>query len=645
MFSFFRSVRNVLLSLTLFFFLVLVTIGVTGSSIGVFLSGNKNFPNDFQHISGGMRGIRSDEWLCWTPEAIGQVNHTPQFPIINKNLGPDGQNMLVIGMTSVPVKHVTALARPATWGYFFLPLRQALAWHWWFPLFACLISLTWMMLILIPSRLWLALCTSAFFCSSAYVAAWSFWPAYCVFFCALAFCLFIKLLEQGSFLKIIPISIALGITASGFALFLYPPWQIPLAYLFVGITVAHLYSEKLYKSVRVIHLIGLAVSALVCAIILFSFWMDAKEAIHAMMSTVYPGQRAAEHGGGLPLWRIFCGFLNLGTLYVDGAGVTNQSEISSFLLLYPVLIIHGIIMFFKRRIAVLDVVLILFLVFGFTYQFVGIPMWLANISQFSRVPSARLDLAMGLATMVLIAASFSYKIEARRIFKLNGWLSCAITLLISIALAGCLFWEPKPLLAQIPVSLTYLAFFGIFSITYAFFARKWVHFYAMVLVWNFATSLPFNPLSIAPSKVDISKGISESIKGGGARILVIGTQIEPMFFMASGHSVTNGVFYYPQSSIWASLDPKGEFKNITNRYQHLFFFLEPAAIKEGYRLKTPQPDVVQVYLSPASFDFTKVPADYILCPIEKHSLLSFSSYLRFIAADANWAIYQVIRNG
>lgn len=43
--------------------------------------------------------------------------------------------MLVVGMTGVPVAHISAVAKPATWGFFLFDLRQALAWYWWFPFF------------------------------------------------------------------------------------------------------------------------------------------------------------------------------------------------------------------------------------------------------------------------------------------------------------------------------------------------------------------------------------------------------------------------------------------------------------------------------------------------------------------------------
>ena len=38
--------------------------------------------------------------------AISQVYHYPKSPIVNNNWGSDGHNMLVVGMTGVPVAHI-----------------------------------------------------------------------------------------------------------------------------------------------------------------------------------------------------------------------------------------------------------------------------------------------------------------------------------------------------------------------------------------------------------------------------------------------------------------------------------------------------------------------------------------------------------
>ncbi|HEY4299159.1 MAG TPA: hypothetical protein VGM85_22015, partial [Paraburkholderia sp.] len=160
-------------------FAICVGLGVSGSSIHEAEGGGLPIRGiESTVFANASQAIRSDEWLVLSPMAIGQTRHVPAFPVVNTNLGPDGQNMLVVGMTSVPVLGVAALGRPATWGYFFLPLPQAMAWHWWFPVFACILGLWACFTVLFPGQWRTGFVLSLCFVMSPYVVAWSYWPAY-----------------------------------------------------------------------------------------------------------------------------------------------------------------------------------------------------------------------------------------------------------------------------------------------------------------------------------------------------------------------------------------------------------------------------------------------------------------------------------
>src|ERR1051325_8040672 len=63
------------------------------------------------------RYIRWDELAVATPYCLSQMAQHPRFPVINQSIG-NGQNMLISPYT--PVWHITELARPPPWGFFFL---------------------------------------------------------------------------------------------------------------------------------------------------------------------------------------------------------------------------------------------------------------------------------------------------------------------------------------------------------------------------------------------------------------------------------------------------------------------------------------------------------------------------------------------
>ncbi|MBX8492168.1 hypothetical protein K5D34_11170 [Pseudomonas cichorii] len=166
-------------------FMLFTALGLTGSSLDLGVRQSAFIESDMTRVWGYEQPIRSDEWMVLTPMAIAQSQHVPRYPVVNSRLGLDGQNMLVTGMTGLPIAHVSSLAKPAIWGFFVFDLKRALAWYWWFPVFGCFLALAHVLHTLSPGRWRQSFLFSLLFVSAPYVVAWSFWPAYAVFFPAL----------------------------------------------------------------------------------------------------------------------------------------------------------------------------------------------------------------------------------------------------------------------------------------------------------------------------------------------------------------------------------------------------------------------------------------------------------------------------
>ena len=331
-----------------FSFLVFLGMGLTGSSLSTGLQQSTFIHADMVNIAGQSQPIRSDEWLVLTPLAIAQFNHIPSNPIINTNHGENGQNMLIVGMTGVPVHHISAIVKPATWGYFVFDLKRALAWNWLFPIFSCLIALWAVVSIVIPGHWRASFLISLLFSSSPYVVGWSNWPAYAVFFPSLIFVCANFVLRTDSTIKKLVLSILLGLTFAGFVLVLYPPWQICLTYVFIALILGVVIRDRLYKSFNFSSLCAVLLAVLVAAAILLPWWLDAKGAIEAMEGTVYPGQRTTVVGGTLTLSSFLRGFTNIVTLQSVSSPFTNQSEVASFQYLLLPLALLFIIRFFQK---------------------------------------------------------------------------------------------------------------------------------------------------------------------------------------------------------------------------------------------------------------------------------------------------------
>jgi hypothetical protein len=115
-------------------FLLLVACGITGNPVGLIRSFGISEPVGEKLLLFRYRPIRTDDFIAHgSASAVSNYNHTPRFPLINRNTGLSGRNMLFLHDWGAPVLHPAVLLKPAVWGFFFLDLRRALAWYWFFP--------------------------------------------------------------------------------------------------------------------------------------------------------------------------------------------------------------------------------------------------------------------------------------------------------------------------------------------------------------------------------------------------------------------------------------------------------------------------------------------------------------------------------
>ncbi|HWQ27109.1 MAG TPA: hypothetical protein VN367_10080 [Chlorobaculum sp.] len=642
----------VALSVLLCSFFGLVAFGVSGSSMKTTIDNSTFIRHDLVSLIGKSRGIRGDEASVNTPMAIGQYNHTPRFPVVNTHIGPEGQNMLVIGLSGMPVSHFSALSKPATWGFFFLDLRQALSWYWWFPVFGCLLSLWGVLNLVFPGRWRLMLALSAAFTFSPYAVAWSFWPAYAVFFPSVSLLIVLFSLKQRSLLRLLPLSVLLGLSLAGFVLVLYPPWQVTLGYLFLFFFVGVVIRDRLYAGVTLWHGLMIAIAVVTAGLILYSWWHDARFAVNAMLQTVYPGQRLMVPGGDVEPFSLVKGVSNIITLH-KSFHYSNASEMASFVyVIIPLLLSVAAALFSARRADPLAICLMLFVMTVFIYQYVGIPAALAKLSLWGRSTTTRADLALGLAQICLIAFSLTGRegsVHERFPFLSNRLFQYAMPVLWSGFLLF-LFWrltlrfEPIHgnmfLMVWIVVTI-YIALTGLSS-WYLLTGRS----RSFVIVYCFLTfsiSLPFNPLIRAPGIFALKPGF-QPVNDGGGRVLVMDNSAsQAMMLMAAGQPVLNGVHYYPQAILWHRLDPSGSKETVYNRYQHLCFDDGRFPDASAFRIENPNIDVVRVIVDGSGFDFRSLPADAVVVPDPTASALARNSTLSLGSSNYGWRTYRVRR--
>lgn len=630
----------------------LVALGMSGSSLRLQADKCTFVRHDLIPLIGKSRSVRSDESLIFTPMAIGQYYHNPSYPVVNRNIGTEGQNMLVVGMSGVPVKHLSALARPATWGFFFLGLRQALAWYWWFPFFSCVITLWWLLNLAFPGRWQFMLALAIIFTLSPYAVAWSFWPSYVVFFPSLAMSIILYSLKRKAWIGITMLSLPLGLSFAGFVLVLYPPWQISLGYLYLFFFAGVVLRDRLYASFRWQHIMMLGLSFLVAGLVIISWWSDAQVAIQTMKETIYPGQRDMALGGDGELWFWAKGVGNIITIHKT-FGYSNASEMASFVyVLLP--LVWGIISRFhsERRADPLAVLLLLFIFFAWLYYFIGISPWFARISLLGRCSGSRTDLALGLAQLLLIAVLFTKGRDD--VLKSDSFMSkLFFKRAISVVWVGILllaFWHMTSrfenffgsirlyvwIVVTIAVLMTGFASFYLLSGNERYFTVFFGTLTALI-------SLPFNPVVRAPGFFCKKPGFPCAAFSRERVVFVDNDLRNAMMFMAAGNPVVNGTHYYPQFSFWQRVDSLRSMQNQYNRYQHLLVDVKQLSTDLPYRIEAKRPDEVSFDLDGFRFDFRNVSADLVIIPDSKVHFVCGNSSLIPCSSAYGWRTFKVRR--
>jgi len=182
------------------------------------------------------------------------------------------------------------------------------------------------------------------------------------------------------------------------------------------------------------------------------------------------------------------------------------------------------------------------------------------------------------------------------------------------------------------------------AISYCMIANKFKTFMYMSLGLSLATTASFNPINIAPQTINVQPLKSRSPELatliGNHRVLVLENTITAMVLLSSGISVANGIFYYPQKSLWPRLDPAGSETNTYNRYQHLIY-RGSDSLPNDYVLSTPQADVVTVSINPGTFDFRKSGAQIITAPDADKNALNNNPTLALLLSDGGWSWYKI----
>lgn len=629
-------------------FLLLVAGGWTGSSLGLALKASPMVEYDSFSWKGQDRAVRSDEWQVLTPLAISQTATTPPFQITNKLLGTEGQNMMVMGMTGVPVAHPSSIAKPATWGFFLFDLRSGLSWYWWFAFFSSFTAL-WLVLIQFMRLDWrVAALLSLTAAASPYSIGYSGWPAYAAFFPLVVLLALRGVMTTKSQWQVLSFGALLGWSVTGFVLVLYPSWQISLVYLFCPLALAWMWQERKELEWGRTQAVAVTLGVAIAAALLGSWWLDSHTAVDAIRATVYPGGRSIEAGGDIDPWFLIKGWLSPVTMYANSE-LMVPSDAGSFIFVVwaaiPAIVFR---MYVNRRMDWIGCALIATTVFILAFMFVGFDQRFAQMTLLGMATSYRMDLVLGITQIFMLGWLMSpgHGHQTQPTNRL-GWI-CSVLALLAVAWA---WW----LVEKLPVAISQMVSPGFLLLscasigltTYAVLRGRYLWAIGLLTVWTLSASIPFNPLGQATDRIATSSEFTKFIADIDPRdpspaVAVIGERNWAMTLPAAGVRVVNTVFYYPQESLWKNLDPNNQHTAIHNRYHRLLLYFKTLPNGIGHTLESPRLDEVRIFIDPEQFDFRKLGAKAMILTPTDGKKVRANKGVALVEMTDQWEIFRVL---
>lgn len=560
-------------AIALIILIVGVSLRVSGSSIGMWGQYIGQSEND-NVLLGVSRAIRSDEYGALTPLAFSQAQSTLFYPYFNDI--PRGTLTDMYIVYGQPVWDFTVLFRPQHWGYLLLGLDHGMSYYWVFRfllLFMAIFELgnivtnknkklsvfIALLVVFSPVTQWWFAVNSV-----AEILAFGAYGVVCIY----------KYMRTKSYRVRMFMTVLLAWIIIVYALSFYPAWQVPMAYVYVGMALYFLVSKENRKSIDLKKdgsLLALLVLIVVAGLLVV--YQKSSETIQTVLNTAYPGKRV-DSGGGLGSWlfdyplSMFYGF----------TGVRSEREMDILFDFFPISNLVGLYVMYKRRDILLSIMNGIS-VFLFVYITFGFPSFFAKLTLMSYTTPVRVLLSFGIVNLFILARSMDiYTITINTVVK-KAVLFLGVGAVVCVSVyqkSEYIKWMVSSYLSNqgiLAIILILCVYLLLVYICICLFSNKHKNLIASISIMLFGTGLIVNPLR---SGIDViyKNDLVENIKHINTMDSgkwIVDTVDYPIINapILAGASTINSTNVYPNLEIWRSLDLTGEYDDIYNRYAHV----------------------------------------------------------------------------
>src|SRR6202035_2118118 len=396
-----------------------------GSSIDAY---SLYYPSANDPLMGVPKPIRSDEWNVQTPNILYQLFRDSQLSVEGGPVGPGRAAIL----WNIPVKYVTTLFRPQLWPFFIFSPQRAFSIYWQLKI-ALLIIGPFTLFHLITRRTGISVALTLFLFFSPYTQ-WTFssptaLPEMNGSACLAAFLLCRALVARNK-LFMFAASMVAGLFAVNFALCMYPPSQVAIAWVALAVLIwwiASRWSEIWDSPLARWRLLAFGAGVLVLIVGIGAFFFGAWNEIVEAANTAYPGQRRM-NGGGTTISFYLSNFLDFWITDQNASSLMTVTEVWGHMWFGP------LTLFLAHRLNPGPTRTLYFELIGLfvalsLWSFLPLPAWVGRPFALDFVSAGRMLAGMGLLNALILAAFLaSYK---------KRMISCSPALIVSALAFFC----------------------------------------------------------------------------------------------------------------------------------------------------------------------------------------------------------------
>lgn len=478
---------------------------------------------------------------------------------------------------------VITLLNPYEWGSLFLPAEYAYSWG-----FACNLAIG---LIAVYALFRIITGQPVFSAAAALILAlspgvqWWWGPSTFGRF-AMMVVLFYEYFEQKKRWKKLLCAYFIVCTTALIVNGIYPAWDIPLAYFSLLLLIG-IYLEKRVIPITRRDIPVILVTCLCMAFVVGIHFLANQGDTSAQLATVYPGARFSA-GGDLPnryfLNDLIMPFMPWKEQAVPGI---NQSEISSFLHLFPIPFVLYVLKFKELRNRFSIHCTALFCVLCMVYMVLGIGGSLAKYSLLSYSTSERMYTVWGFSASVLLLLECCFLAPigiapagrgetrvpaqvrreraaiAAKLVLLNG------SVLLLLAWAVQRHGDYVEYMGAAGFCYVGLGLFVLANLLFFGKKRQFMTLMCILTLYCGATVNPINSGTAVMTDTPLAREIRAIDAEDSGSWVVLDGWFLPKYVYAQGVDCLNYLNWPPRFDLYTPLDQNGEYMDVYNRYAHI----------------------------------------------------------------------------